>query len=75
MPSKLGLGFPPLSSVDLTSIYRLSREQREEMYKIARERIFGSAEDTPAPGMNKLQGKPSLVKIYIHIYVYMYVLC
>lgn len=27
---------------------RLSREQREEMYRAARERIFGSSEDSPA---------------------------
>ncbi|KAJ3483169.1 hypothetical protein NLG97_g7370 [Lecanicillium saksenae] len=27
---------------------RLSREQREEMYKLARERIFGSSDDSPA---------------------------
>lgn len=31
-------------------INRLSREEREEMYKLARERIFGSSEES-IPGM------------------------
>lgn len=34
------------SVVVLTVVHRLSREEREEMYKLARERIFGSSEDS-----------------------------
>lgn len=42
-------------------IPRLSREEREELYKLARERIFGSSEDS-IPG-NQIRKLYTLVEI------------
>lgn len=39
-------------SYRLLTSYRLSREEREELYKLARERIFGSSEEAAASGMS-----------------------
>lgn len=39
---------PPTSRTPLLTMKRLTREEREELYKLARERIFGSSEDNVA---------------------------